>query len=160
MNRYRLSRLFNFTDRLVFCCLCMVLFLLAVVAGCKDKGRDLAPVSGRITLDGRPLAGGSIVCQPLAVQGSVNAGKGSGAYCDEDGRFQLNTLDGRDGAVVGEHRVRIYGPRTQNAPTPDGDRGGVKIPEIVPKKFNRDTQLTLTVPVEGTTEADFKLTTK
>jgi hypothetical protein len=132
------------------------LFSLLAAAGC-NQGRDIAPVSGLITLDGRPLAGGSIVCQPLAAPGSVNAGKGSGAFCDADGRFQLRTVDGREGAVVGEHRVRIYGPRTQNAPN---DIGGVKAPEIVPKKYNRETQLSLTVPAGGTSEANFNLATK
>lgn len=157
---------FRQMGQLIFCAghssrrLCAVVSSLAVIAGCTSQGRDLAPVSGRITLDGRPLAGGSIVCQPLAVPGSVNAGKGSGAYCDDDGRFQLKTLDGRDGAVVGEHRVRIYGPRTQNAPASDSDRGGLRVPEIVPRKYNRETELTLTVPAEGTTEANFQLTTK
>jgi hypothetical protein len=135
----------------------VTLFSLLAAAGC-DQGRDIAPVSGLITLDGRPLAGGGIVCQPLAPPGSVIAGKGSVAFCDTDGRFQLRTLDGRDGAVVGEHRVRIYGPRAHNAPA--NDAGGVKAREIVPKKYNRETELSLTVPEDGTTDANFNLTSK
>lgn len=160
MNRSRLSNPFNLRGRFVPCYFCLILFLLPVVTGCKDKGRALAPVSGLITLDGRPLAGGSIVCQPLAPPGSIIAGKGSGAFCDADGRFELKTLDGRQGAVIGEHRVRIYGPRTQNSPTSASDKGGVKVAEVVPKIYNRDTRLTLSVPAEGTTEANFDLTTK
>lgn len=161
MNRYRLQDLFSLRGRLVPCCFGLILFSLSIVTGCKDRGRAIAPVSGQITLDGRPLAGGSIVCQPLAATtGSVNTGKGSGAYCDADGRFQLKTLDGREGAIVGEHRVRIYGPRAQNAPASDGDKGGVKSSEVVPRKYNRDTELTLTVPAEGTDKANFILTTK
>jgi hypothetical protein len=138
----------------------VILFSLPVVTGCKDQGRALAPVSGLITLDGKPLAGGSIVCQPLAPPGSVIAGKGSVAFCDADGRFQLETIDGRLGSVVGEHRVRIYGPRNPKASASDGDGGGVAVSELVPKKYNHYTELTLTVPAEGTTEANFELTKK
>ncbi len=160
MNRSRLTNPFHLRDRLVPGCICVVLFSLPAITGCNENGRALAPVSGLITLDGKPLSGGSIVCQPLAPPGSIIAGKGSGAYCDADGRFQLETLDGRPGAVVGEHRVRIYGPRTQQAAVSDGDGGRAKARELVPKKYNHNTELTLTVPEEGTAEANFNLTTK
>ncbi len=160
MNRYRLSNPFTLMGRLVLCYCGVILFSLPAVTGCKDKGRALAPVSGVITLDGKPLAGGSIVSQPLAPPGSVIAGKGSVAFCDADGRFQLKTIDGRPGAVVGEHRVRIYGPRNPKASASDVDGGGVAVRELVPKKYNHNTELTLTVPAEGTTEVNFKLTRK
>lgn len=159
MNRCSLSDSSNPRARRVVCRFCPTLFSLLLVAGC-DQGRAIAPVSGLITLDGRPLAGGGIVCQPLAPAGTIIAGKGSIAFCEADGRYQLKTIDGRDGAVVGEHRVRIYGPRAQNTPSSDGDKGAVRASEIVPRKYNRDTQLMLTVPAEGTTEANFNLTAK
>lgn len=144
--------------RFVSCC--VILQLLILVAGCEDNKRSVAPVSGRIMLDGKPLAGGSIVTQPLPPPGSLIAGKGSGAYCDADGRFQLETLDGRAGAIVGEHRVRIYGPRDPKAMASERDGGGTTTREIVPAKYNKNTELTLTVPVEGTSEANFNLTKK
>ncbi len=158
MNRYRISNPFNLRGRLVPGCFCVILFVLPVVTGCGDKA--LAPVSGVITLDGKPLAGGSIVCQPLAPPGSVIAGKGSGAFCGEDGRFQLETIDGQTGAVVGEHRVRIYGPRNAQASASDRDVVGGAVKEPVPSKYNHNTELTLTVPRDGITEANFNLTTK
>jgi hypothetical protein len=139
--------------------LCLIFSVLVAACGCSQQ-KEIAPVSGLITIDGKPLGGGSIVFQPLAAAGSANAGKGSGAFCDEAGRFQLRTLDGRDGAVVGEHRVRIYGPRNQSAASPDSDKGGRKSSEIIPKKYNRDTQLTMTVPPDGITDATFNLTSR
>jgi hypothetical protein len=139
--------------------LCAVSPSLLVVVGCSDSRRDVAPVSGRITLDGKPLAGASVVSQPVAPPGSVIAGKGSGAFCDDDGRFQLETLDGRPGAIVGEHRIRIYGPRDPKA-TSDRDGGGGPRREPIPAKYNKDTQLTLTVPPDGTSEANFSLKSK
>jgi hypothetical protein len=107
-----------------------------------------------------PLAEGSVVFQPVAPPGSTIAGKGSVAFCDEDGYFQLETVDGKRGAVLGDHRVRIYGPRKQ-APAPSKvDGGDGAAPEIVPKKYNFDTKLTFTVTSTGTSEANFDLTTK
>jgi hypothetical protein len=133
---------------------------LLVVTGCKKGVRPTAPVSGLITLDGKPLAGGSIVCQPAAPPGSVIAGKGSVAFCDADGRFQLKTLDGLNGAVVGEHRVRIYGPRKTAAAASTKDGPVDAADDIVPSKYNHHTELKLIVPPDGTTDANFKLTSR
>lgn len=138
---------------------CAILLLL-VATGCQKGVRPVAPVSGLITLNGKPLAGGSIVSQPAAPPGSVIAGKGSVAFCDADGRFQLKTLDGLNGAVVGEHRIRIYGPRKAATEVSTKDGPVDANADIVPKKYNRATELKLTVPPEGTTEANFKLTSK
>jgi hypothetical protein len=125
--------------------------------GCNPAGQHLAPVSGVVTLDGRPLANGSVSFQPVAPQGSTIAGKGSAAYCDGQGRFQLETIDGDPGAVVGEHRVRIYGPRSRVDSADDTGGGSA---EIVPPKYNFETTLTFTVPAEGSQNANFALTTK
>jgi hypothetical protein len=107
-----------------------------------------------------PLAKGSVVFQPVAPPGSTIAGKGSVAFCDEAGHFQLETVDGKRGAVVGDHRVRIYGPRKQAAASSKVDGGDGAAAETVPKKYNFDTKLTFTVAGTGTSEADFDLTTK
>lgn len=161
MNRFELLSAASFWERFGPCCrICVLLIVLPLISGCQKNERPIAPVSGAITLDGKPLAGGSIVSQPLAPKGSVIAGKGSVAFCDADGRFKLKTLDGQNGAVVGEHRVRIYGPRAQNATASDSDAGRVSTPEIVPSKYNHKSELMLTVPPEGTTEANFNLTKK
>lgn len=141
-------------------CIALLFIAFFLVTGCRDGGRPTAPVSGVITLDGKPLAGGSVVSQPVAPPGSTIAGKGSVAFCDADGRFELKTLDGVEGAIVGEHRIRIYGPRIENASASERDGVGTKLKEPVPEKYNHRTNLTLTVPPDGTSEANFTLTTK
>ena len=79
--------------------------LVAVAAGC--GGEKLAPVSGVVTLDGAPLADASVTFQPVA-QGGIDAGSGSYAKTDAEGRYTLRTVTGdRRGAVVGKHVVRI-----------------------------------------------------
>jgi len=68
--------------------------LLAVSAGC--GGPKVVPVSGRVTLDGNPLAGARISFEP--VKGTVD--ELSIATTDADGRYQLkNFSSDRMGAV-------------------------------------------------------------
>jgi hypothetical protein len=129
--------------------------LVASFAGCSAGEYPLAPVSGRVMLDGKPLAGGSISFQPIAKPGATSAGRGSSAFCDMDGRFTLATVDGDAGAVVGHHRVRIYGPKKQIASADDTSSGGVA--EIVPARYNFQTTLTFAVPPAGSNKANFDL---
>jgi hypothetical protein len=133
---------------------------LLLTTGCGEKGKTFVPVSGVVTIDGKPLGGGNVVFQPIAPAGSTIAGKGSAAVCDESGRFQLETIDGKKGAVVGDHQVRIYGPRKKvQTSNVDGEQPQGPA-DIVPTRYNYDTTLTFTVPADGTAEADFSLSTK
>src|SRR5262249_48651873 len=81
------------------------LFLL--LTGCVG-GYSVAPVSGRVTLTGTPLADAAVLFQPVSSDGNENPGPGSTGVTDADGRYTL-TLVGKDikGAVVGKHKVRI-----------------------------------------------------
>jgi hypothetical protein len=131
--------------------------ILLAATGCGVQQKDRADVSGVVTLDGRPLAGGTIRFQPIAPAGSTIAGKGSYATLDSAGKYQLQTIDQKPGAVIGNHRVMIYGPQGQaNSASDDGPATR----DIVPRKFNAETTLSYTVPAEGATDADFTLSTK
>src|SRR5688500_15770406 len=81
--------------------------LLAGAAGCGGGGPKYVKVSGVVTLNGKPYPRAVVVFQPIAADQSVNPGRGSSAYTDENGRFELTTDDGHHGAIVGKHRVRI-----------------------------------------------------
>jgi hypothetical protein len=137
----------------------LVLFV-AALAGCGQESSVNAPVSGRITIDSRPLAGGNIVFQPVAGAGGVTAGRGSNGSCDDDGHFQLETVDGKTGAVVGNHRVRIYGPKPKRSSADDSGGPTDQASQLVPERYNYRTELTFVVPPVGTTQADFDLITK
>src|SRR5207245_8702286 len=76
-----------------------MLFLLA--AGCGKSGPELAPVKGRVTLDGRPLEMVDIVFQP------ANGKPPSTSRTDEDGHYEMLYKRGFTGARIGEHTVRI-----------------------------------------------------
>ena len=141
------------TKRLVS--LLPLLFSLLLFAGCGGEHFAVAPVSGVVTLDGEPLANARIGFEPRRQGDSPNAGPGSYAKTDDQGRYTLKTLDGRSGAVITTHDVWI---RTFVAPA---DRSGKLIeaaPERVPARYNDATTLTFTVDEEGSAEANFDLT--
>lgn len=140
--------------RRVLCCLILPsLFLL--VAGCGGPGYRLAPVSGRVTLDGKAVPGAHVVFQPVAHgERDPNPGPGSHGLTDAEGRFVLETAESaRPGAVVGEHVVRIRSGR----PEAERDDVGSAAPDPLPPA-SRDGSLRFTVPAGGTSEADFALT--
>jgi hypothetical protein len=75
----------------------------ALATGC--SGPKLVPVTGRVTLNGRPLKNVRVEFHPDPDQGT--AGPSSSAVTDDDGRFTLTcpSRDNAPGAVVGHHRV-------------------------------------------------------
>jgi len=90
-----------------------VWLLLAVVslhlAGCSsdDKGKAGRPptqfTSGKVLLDGKPEAGVTVTFQPT----DQEHGKPGFAVTDENGYFEVQTFDPRDGLTEGTHRVAL-----------------------------------------------------
>ena len=79
------------------------LVLLSVVAlvGCKSDRPLIVPVSGVVTIEGKPLANAAIAFMP------VGGGRFGYGATDEDGQFKIGTFTDSDGAIVGEHRISI-----------------------------------------------------
>jgi len=124
----------------------------ALAAGC--SGQRVVPVSGRVTLNGQPLANVHVSFQPLSAGPDHDPGSGSYAITDNDGRYTLKLVHGdTPGAVVGKHRVEIT-PRNSDD---DADRHGKGAVTGVPARYNRNSDLTF--EVTGVTDkADFPLT--
>ena len=123
---------------------CLLVAMLAGTSGCGDK--KIAPVSGRVTLDGKPVRGLGITFVPVA---PAKIGVPSGGKTDDNGCFSLR-MGGTyncDGAAVGKHNVRMYTP-----PTPDGNAQSLLPPKYAGKSHE------FTVPPEGTQQANFDLT--
>lgn len=130
---------------------------LLAAAGCTDP-YPLAPVSGRVKLDGKPLPDARVGFEPIRkTVKQMDAGPGSYDLTDGEGRFELKSLDGKSGAVIGEHRVWISTYEGK-----EGPNGSVITiaPEKVPPRYNSESELTFTVPPEGTDQADFDLTSE
>jgi hypothetical protein len=75
-------------------------------AGC-GRGPNLAPVQGRLLLDGKPLQNIQVTFIPDTNQNSF--GPNSTGITDEDGHYELvcDDDDRRPGAVVGAHRITL-----------------------------------------------------
>lgn len=133
---------------------CLFLTCVALI-GC-NSGPRVAPVAGRITLDGKALDGASVAFQPIGDLEN-NPGPGSYSRSDRDGRFVLRLVStDQEGAVVGRHRVMISTLGGQQVQMSDA---GVKLPkDKVPRRYNSATTLTFDVPATGTEEANFVLT--
>jgi hypothetical protein len=134
---------------------CSLFLILA--AGC--GGTKNAPVSGKVTLNGQPLANAMVTFQPIAKEGSVEAGPGSSGTTDAEGRFSLKMATGASGAVVGKHRVMISQIVNKTDPSDDArpKRGGPPQMEKLPARYNSESQETFDVPSGGTDKADFAL---
>lgn len=85
-------------------------YILLLQTGCSKSPYDLAPVSGKVTVDGQPLPDGQVMFAPRATSGSAKAGKPALGNVRPDGTFSLSTYADGDGAVVGEHLITLYGP--------------------------------------------------
>jgi hypothetical protein len=131
-----------------------VLLVALFAGGCGDYG--LAPVSGRVTLNGLPLADAYVSFQPIGDKDHGNPGPGSFGKTDADGRFTLRTVGGqRTGAVIGKHRVTI---RKGQTPKPGVNEDYAQYKDTLPARYNAKTELELEV-VAATDQADFALTT-
>lgn len=138
------------------CAAALVAMGVLGAAGCgKGSGRKVVPVSGRVTIDGKPAPNIAVVFQPVA-GGKEEAGVGSTGVTDAQGRFTL-TLTGtekRPGAVVGRHRVTFSGAAAPRAETDDSAQASP--PDPVPARY-REKPLEFEVPPGGTDQANFNL---
>ncbi len=125
-----------------------VALVIAVAAGCGSSGPEIAYVSGRVTMDGKPLSDATVVFVP-------ENGRPSGATTDENGEYVLNFAQGRKGAIPGPSTVRIMTMRDA-----DQDQNGNAIPgrpETVPSQYNTESTLTFDVEPKVKNIANFDL---
>lgn len=90
----------------------------------------LALVSGRVTLDGKPLEFGSVMIQPAA-------GPAARSTIAPDGSFTVGTFAPGDGAIVGPATVRVacYEQQRPGAPPPQGELALGK--SLIPGKYTQ-----------------------
>jgi hypothetical protein len=125
-----------------------VVALAFIFAGCGPSGPKIAYVTGRVTMDGKPLPNATIVFVP-------ENGRPAGAKTDADGRYVLNFTKGRRGAIPGKNTIQIT---TLRDPTPD--ENGKSIPgskETIPVRYNAASELSFTVQPNKRNVADFDL---
>jgi hypothetical protein len=70
--------------------------------GCSSQNK-LIPVSGQVTMNGRPLGNVRVDFHPDPDKGT--RGTGSSGTTDAEGKFMLTVAPNQPGAVAGHHRV-------------------------------------------------------
>jgi hypothetical protein len=129
------------------------LFLLlsaAFIVGCDQSTPEVAPVKGKVLIDGQPLKKGNVITLP-------SAGRGARGVIASDGTFELTTYVKGDGARIGMHKVGVV-----------AYEGGGKGPEaelgklLVPQRYisTGTSGLTIEVTADGPNEPVLELSSK
>ena len=124
--------------------------LLAGVSGCGGDAIDRVAISGEVTLDGGPLDDASITLVP------VGQGPSAGAEISE-GSF---AIERSVGPSPGKYRVEIRAYRGTGQQIPDSDNPGQMTEateQIIPGRYNDDTELEVEVTAGGENHFKFAL---
>lgn len=118
-----------------------------LVAGCGPSRPATIPVSGTVTLDGKPAAGAQVMLIP------EDGGRPAEGTTDDSGGFNLRTFEASDGALPGRHAVTVVSRRISgvnaDADGLEGDvaPGGVKVEWLVPQRYSDPKTSGLTAEV-------------
>jgi hypothetical protein len=140
-------------------------FLFLAAPGC-GSGPRYVPVSGTVRLNGEPYKDAVVTFQPMATATNSNPGRGSSAFTDASGRFELLNFDGGKGAVPGKHRIRIATKAGQIDIDPEKGSADNAAParkskvDPIPRSWNAESDKEFDVPPAGTDKADFDIKTK
>ena len=130
--------------------LCLGALLLALTFGC--AGNKPKSVSGKVTLDGELVKGGSIVFLPAEGDGT------KGAAEIVDGSYLIGA---DNGLKPGKYRVEIswFKPTGRKIPSADPGFTTDETREVIPAKYNASSTLTAEIGA-GENKHDFSLTSK
>jgi len=150
----------------VLCIAAVCCLVCLVVVGCGPGGPELGTVTGKVTLDGRPVTNGLVTFTPQA-KGGASVGK-----TDASGQYELLCLD-RKGALIGQHKVTVttlqeaaavtemrsdspeYAKQAASA-TDQSAYDSAKVVEPIPARYNTNTELTKEVK-SGSNVIDLEL---
>ncbi len=134
------------------------LFFLCLSIGCNNDPLGLQPVTGSVTVDGKPAAGVRLVFCPVTASEGAMKQRPLG-ITDEQGKYSLTTFVLGDGAPAGEYKISATWLSASKQAVVD-ERGSVGTDRFMNKYAIPDQSgLTATV-AEDTTELpvmEFKL---
>jgi hypothetical protein len=139
-------------------CLLTVAFAVAL-NGCGAGHPKVYPVSGRVTVAGKPLPSGDITLfpdssaaapgaegaaqEPGKKEGSPARGAEAHGMIGADGRFQLTTFEENDGAAKGTYKVVVTAT----------EKVGTQVRSLVPDRFWMPHTSDKVVTIDGPTDA-------
>lgn len=129
---------------------CVGFIALIAFAGCGESEGDysslnLIEVTGKVTLDGNPLAGARVAFH--GTDGHMPMG-----ITDSSGMYRLMYDSSHPGCTPGEKVVRITKGGSEEGADPEGTTDeGAPIAEPIPANFNRESTLTANVSPENRT---------
>jgi hypothetical protein len=111
---------------------------LFLCLGCQRGPDYTGKVSGRVTLDGKPLSSGKVISTPMA------EGRGATGSIQSDGTFVLKTIGQEDGVAPGAHRIVVLAfEESDDVNTnPEADRK-----PLIPARYSDPNRSGLTVDV-------------
>lgn len=143
--------------------LCVLPLISCVLASCNSESApnlDTFPVTGKVTLDGEPVAGISVTFFPA----DGTPGNGASGTTDAQGQFSLKTPDQKEGAPTGKYRVLFTLLQTPDGkPIPaDEMAADVGATNVLPEIYNdpQQTPMGSTVSESGADPSEFALKSK
>ena len=142
----------------------LMLLLAGVSAGCSGSATaevipELEPVTGIITIDGKPAEGVAVTFFP-APKTTGNSGSGT---TDASGKYVLVYRNGESGIAVGDYVVmcsRLTQPDGSPIP-PDKTAADVMAADKIPERYRQMDNPTMTVSVpKGGKTFDFEIKSK
>ena len=100
----------------------------------------MAPVEGKVLLNGQPMTAGRVMTTPPS-------GRGANGIIQVDGTFELKTHNVGDGALVGTHTVAVVAYEGK-ATGPEAGPGKL----LVPQRYINDMTSGLTIEVKADEE--------
>lgn len=133
--------------------LCLLLCVINLLTGCSGSGGPtLVPAKGVVTFKGSPIEKIAVVFMPVGGKGQLAEGK-----TDASGKFELQTKEPGDGAMVGEYKVS-FKYVSDVIPDMPGFAGGKQAePSPIPLKYADENKSGITATVAASaSKNDFK----
>jgi hypothetical protein len=140
----------------------LIPLLLMTVVGCGGgngtiEAPELVPISGKVLLDGKPLAAAQVFFLPKATTG----GQVCYASTAEDGSFALKYVNGDEGCPRGEFVMQVSKLLTPDGkPIPEGQTAAdVAAVDIIPLRYKDPDAPMNSVTITGP-KSDFQIALK
>lgn len=132
--------------------------VLIMFAGCSHDPLARQEVSGNVTLDGAPLAHGSVRFEPLRDAANSEATVITAGAVVQNGSYRIPR---EVGLPPGKYRVAISAPSQASPAPPSMDtEANVKVDELIPAEYNANSKLEVEVGTDKPNEFNFDIKSK